>query len=326
MPSKKLENISEPENDIIYQRFPCHVKGLATQAAISTLMNDFSLESVDELYEFLKNHENYNKVRLALEKNAKFYEQKLHGQPLKRIFKIIQISDLSPKAKEALNHPLWLLISKPAITIKDVAKICASLDNRTYHPLFAASPNFFDAPYKLRMPLKPHKIAIKANTQIDGYTMKLIMYFAKSAKYKRDAPLEALMQLFRETICFLAFRLPALRCWDFYYALAGAINVNHIVSTSYPKNYRYWTEKREWINNIKSPKFFGDVQEYSKLTAIIEKYQMAANWLSVELNKDLTKDMQIRLFSSIDPHHVINNSSSSRRHLLRLIKQRLVQL
>ena len=152
------------------------------------------------------------------------------------------------------------------------------------------------------------------------------MYFAKSAKYKRDAPLDAVLKLFRETICFLAFRIPTLRCWDFYHALTDAINVNHIVSTNYPKNYGYWAEKREWLNNIKSPKFFGDVQEYDKLKAIIDKYQSTASWLSDVLNQDLTKDMQILLLSSIDPHYVISNSPSSKCNLLRIIKQRLVQL
>lgn len=325
MLTKKLQNISGADCVINYQSLPCHVKSLATQAGIAAWMNELGVENIDGLYAWLTCCEAYNYHRLTSEKNAHFYELKLHGQPLKRKDKIEQICHLSPKASEALNHPLWHFIAIPAISIGEVANLCSLLDENIYYPVLATTHEYCDASHTHTKPSKHHRLAIKENTHLDGYLMHLIWYFAEAKKYRRDAPIEALMDLFRVTLCFLAFRIPRVNAWNFYYALTLALNVNHIKSPHFPKHYAYWPEKRAWLEKINPPKFFGDVQDYSSLMHSIRMYRERANWLASKLNVELSTDLKIRLLSSHEPYQVISASPLSKQYLLSMVKQRLVQ-
>ncbi len=324
MLTKKLGNILSGICVINYQTLPCHVKGLATQGCIAELMADFGVNTVDDLYDALAQRNDYNHYRLRSEKNAKFYELKYFGQPLKRNNKIASICGLSKSAAKALHHPLWHFIAQPKMPISKVANLCSQLDANRFRPVLHRNHAFLKPPHKFIALLKADSAAIQSDTSLDGYLMRLIAYMGNAAKYKRDAPLDSLMSLFRATLCFLAFRLPTIDIWEFYGLLTDALGVNHINSKDYPKGYSYWPERREWLTNIHPPKFFADIQSSAELRSVLTCYQDAADSVEAHFQCELNSDSKIRLLSNFHPELIIDNASSD-PFLIAATEKQLVQ-
>ena len=288
-------------------------------------MTDCYVNTVDDLYDALAQRNDYNHYRLRSEKNAKFYELKFFGQPLKRNNKIASICGLSNSAAMALHHPLWHFIAQPRMPTSKVAYLCSQLDANRFRPVLHRNDAFLKPPHKFVALLNEDNAAIERDTSMDGYLMRLIVYLGNAAKYKRDAPLESLMSFFKATLCFLAFKLPTIDIWEFYGLLTDTLGVKHINSKDYPKGYPYWPERRKWLTDIGPPKFFADIQSRAELQAIVTCYQEVADFLEAHLQCELNTNLKIRLLSNFHPELIIDNVSLDPL-LLAVTKKKLVQI